>query len=562
MPDVSPKKSKTAPAYASMLRNIMFLSRVTDARNKLFNEKLKAHIASTKSRHPDLSSAQLEKAKEGFTRDFYKHEYLALNEYEVIKEKHDALISKRDSGGLNKKEEKTLLGHEYHLSLKPEGYAAQTMMRKDVIASLKKEYPEIEKGLKTDIKTIASGMEGVDKRYAHMPAAVELFKKEFPGLEGELLKASQKGGTEDKRMLGKAALAMLKAGSAYANPSSILVSKAVGRILATDACKSLTANIAKGVRHAGQKTGLTGWVKKQLAKAPETSLKRVALGVTVVGVTGLTALGLMEPEQAMEIAAHVKDNVVDYVAEITADVQDNKQAIAGAGSDSVSANGKAGVTMLDGSLSNPPPGGDIPAPPAGSDVPTVDDTSKMLEGMLGGDADDTPSQEQEQKETLEQDPEQEPPAPTIEEVEAVREQLEKVLPKAELTGEFTVVSGDTLSEIVEQQFIDAGLPYDYQLIEDRVDMIAEANRLENPDEIRPGQVFKFAPLPSPEDIVPRGELLDKVASDIAIQQNGCEPAAKEGLKMGVEQAAPEQQNSQAQQPPEKREPYQNRTMHA
>lgn len=69
------------------------------------------------------------------------------------------------------------------------------------------------------------------------------------------------------------------------------------------------------------------------------------------------------------------------------------------------------------------------------------------------------------------------PAPKIDEPKAAPKQEAPVKPKKQFK-EYTVVSGDTLSEI-GQRF---GVPY----ME-----IAKLNKIENPDLIFPGQVFKI-----------------------------------------------------------------------
>jgi hypothetical protein len=53
-------------------------------------------------------------------------------------------------------------------------------------------------------------------------------------------------------------------------------------------------------------------------------------------------------------------------------------------------------------------------------------------------------------------------------------------------GVYTVMRGDTLSQIVERQLLDAKIPYNYTLIDSMVDQMVEANNIDNRDEILSG----------------------------------------------------------------------------
>ena len=303
---VDAKPSKTSPQYARSLRNIMLLDRVLAERNKRYEAELKAFLKEKKRLHPDLSGPDKEKLEEHFTRNFYGPEYDAMAEFSKLDEKRLPLLEKeaelaKSGKSLSKPEKEQLTLLNVQVELGPEAYATQRLFDADTVKKFKRDYPEIEKELSAEIKAVASeGFESVNPKTRHMPATVALFNKKYPGLESELgkLKSSKDKSTS---MLGACAMGMLKAGSVMLNPTGFFVSQAVAGILKTKTFSPLREKAAVGISRVVNKTGLGDWFKRQCAKVPKDTLKKVTVGASLAASVTLIGLGVVEAEDVLKL---------------------------------------------------------------------------------------------------------------------------------------------------------------------------------------------------------------------------------------------------------------------
>jgi LysM repeat protein len=102
---------------------------------------------------------------------------------------------------------------------------------------------------------------------------------------------------------------------------------------------------------------------------------------------------------------------------------------------------------------------------------------------------------------------QEPNSPTQEKPAEAENQVNQE-PKTSLESEgelfpnsYTVEPGDTLSEIVEERLQAAGVPYNYSLINDYVELVSANSKIADPDIIMAGQEIDLSTLPSPSEVM-------------------------------------------------------------
>jgi LysM repeat protein len=546
---VSAKPSKTSPQYARSLRNIMLLERVLEERNKRYQRDLKIYLSSKKKLHPDLTNADQVKLEEHFTKNFYGPEYSAMAEFSKLDEKRLVLLEKENElakkgNALSKGESEQLAILNMQVEMGPEAYATQRLFDADTVKKIKREYPEIEKNLSDEIKEMSkNGFENHNPATRHMPATVALFNKKYPGLNSELnsMKASK---DPQRSMLGACAMGMLKTGSVMLNPTGFFVSKAVSGILQTKAMAPLRENAAIGISRVVNKTGMGEWFKRQCSKVPKNTLKNVALGASVATSVALVGLGVVELEDAYKI----KDSALAFVESIdmkqvsedfnnaidsTRDYFSNPDELL-AGPDSVK-----DYSMID-SLSAEPeqnPGiinGDVPtseynvgtnAPPV---EPTVENAETAPEKTAVENAEATPDKpavenaEANPEKPAVENAEPSPVDPSSKNVDVSEKEL---FPKS-----YTVESGDTLSEIVEERLQAAGVPYNYGLISDYVELVAANSDISDPNVIMVGQDLDLGTLPAPSEIMSPEQLQEaKNNIDVDPGMESYSPALKEAI---------------------------------
>lgn len=108
--------------------------------------------------------------------------------------------------------------------------------------------------------------------------------------------------------------------------------------------------------------------------------------------------------------------------------------------------------------------------------------------------------------------EHEPSSPTQEKpADATNQATQEPKPSLGSEGElfpnsYTVEPGDTLSEIIEERLQAAGVPYNYSLISDYVELVSANSKIADPDIIMAGQEIDLSTLPSPSEIISPEEL--------------------------------------------------------
>jgi len=369
-----------------------------------------------------------------------------------------------------------------------------------------------------------NGFENHNPATRHMPATVALFNKKHPGLDSELnlMKASQE---PQKSMLGACAMGMLKTGSVMLNPTGFFVSKAVAGLLQTKALAPLRENAAIGISRVVNKTGMGEWFKRQCSKLPKNTLKNVAIGASVATSVALIGLGVVEVEDAYKI----KDSALAFVESVdfssVSESFDNtiastrdyftapEQFMADADSvkntsmiDSLAAEPEQDLGIINDdvptseySVENSSPGVDSEAT---TPEPAVENTPATPEPAV----ENTPATPEPAVENTPATPEpavENTPktvAPAIQNIDGSGEEL---FPKS-----YTVESGDTLSEIVEERLQAAGVPYNYGLISDYVELVAANSDISDPNVIMAGQELDLGTLPAPSEVISPEQLQD------------------------------------------------------
>jgi hypothetical protein len=114
------------------------------------------------------------------------------------------------------------------------------------------------------------------------------------------------------------------------------------------------------------------------------------------------------------------------------------------------------------------------------------------------------------------------------------------------TDKYTIKPGDTLSEIVEEKFKEAGQPFNYDMIVEKVEQITEMNKkIVDPDDIKSGWEIKIPPFESAPPLVSPADINDGIQETVAFdaekctqvvndfnKQNGNDP-----LQYGIEKAS-------------------------
>ncbi len=532
-PQVKPEtKSATSPEYSATLRKIMLLDRIVKMRNDRYQQELADFVDNQTQSQANLSSSEMKGLEAGFTRQYYRHEYTALAEYQALLEERMDMLQQKQESGLNPIEQDKLSKLDFYASMTPESYAASKLFDENVLKQFKKEFPQAQKEIVAEIKEIGkSNYPELSGQQAARPATVELFNKKYPHLRAELqemMKSNDKSISAD----GQSGLALLRAAGALANPSAYLMSKAVGAILKSDTFRPLVQQVGVSVSRVAEKTGLTGWAKKLMSNMSDVSAKRVAVGVAACCAVSCVAIGVMDPEGATQLYADLSENIMGF---------SNEQP-AYARSDLMTNSADTGV--LDHALESDV--ADSPETPSLDELPGVEDVSESPtvqeapQTVTQGVEDPLPPPDELQgivneanasdinnallsaetttgnvvpDSVAETATTQAPP--TIRDVQVVAGDggVSSIEINSPVTDDGTlpaekikIEDGDTLSELVEDRFRAAGKPYNYEMIDDYVDQVAALNGLEDKHLIKEGASLEFPAIEGRPPLVETGQV--------------------------------------------------------
>jgi LysM repeat protein len=306
-PTIAGGQSKTSPQHAATLRKIMFLDRISKHRNDLYEGKLADFFNRTAKK--DLSPLEKQGLKDSFTRNYYRPEHRAIAEYNAMKPALSALYKKKENEGLNGSEQKKISSLEFFSAMPMDTFVAHKMFSKDTIGHLRKQFPDVEKELSKEIKSVAElNFPGEDFSRSHRQATILHFDQKYPSLKHELSDFTRNG-IPSMQEAGRAGMALLKYTSAVTNPSGFLISKAIGAILQSDTFKPLVSQAVIAIKRTAENTGLLSSIKNQLSKVPEGSAKRIAAGLAIGCAGGLLIMGLVEPDAALKVMADINESV-------------------------------------------------------------------------------------------------------------------------------------------------------------------------------------------------------------------------------------------------------------
>lgn len=469
------KPSKSNPQYAAMLRRIMLIDAIIKARNEDYDRQLDEFF----KKSPKLTAVERDEITRQFTRTFYSEETEALATFEAIKKRHESRIEPSFNGGDAENYEK----ERYILAMGPEAYVAQSLFSEKSFDSLSKKYPAAAEQLKRDIKKETSFFKDFPASAAHWPATVSLFNKRYPGAQYQLEQMEKEPGGPDelkaeRKGLASAALTMLKVGSAAANPSGFLISKAIGGLMKTEAMQPLVSGVTLAVKRVAEKSGLTSAVKSQFSKLSKTQRMVVAGALATVGVTTLVMLGVVDAEKGLEYANNLiekaSDLDIEQGVEYASTLADKALDMVGSGADETDL--AAGNAFQSGMLDVPENSGALD----NSDIP-ADDKQTVLQQKNDSNIGDVTQQQQAQNiDTAPTEKVAQPPASVTYDTPG------RVVVES---ANYRILPGDTLSEIVEKRLQAAGIPYDYQTIDFHVKAAAEFNGISDPNLIFSGKTI-------------------------------------------------------------------------
>jgi len=518
-------KSKTNPQYSATLRKIMLLDSIMQIRASEYEERLSAYINKAKSRSSGLTEKEISGLEVVFSQMYFNFEFKAMAEY-------DALLKEKSELEPSDENLERISELSFYTGMGKEAYVAHKMFDRKVIDNFKKSFPKADRDIAKQIKEFAGGksLASLPNNLRTRPATVALFNAKYPNLNNELGKMSN---TSDgfAREAANAAKVMLKHSSALANPTGYLVSQAVGAILRTKTFQPLVESTAQTIKLASEKTGLTKAAKNSLSKLSDVNLKRVSLGVAAGCAGALLVVGVLQTDEAIEFAQNLSDSISSLsspnmgVADTPSVVSDNSS-----------------FKMMDESLSSPTyydeklgdlfpfnSGAEVEPNYVESDMNSLSNQT-VLEPSLATSGDSV-LQQSDAGVRSDGAPELLASESTIEiktgvgevsvlehnklnPVDSVDVDIEPpstVIPQQS----YTVVAGDTLSEIVESKLQESGRPYDYELISDYMELIKASNDLDSIDVIGVNQVLELPSFVASPDIVSPSQLVEAANNSVA-----------------------------------------------
>jgi hypothetical protein len=421
--------------YHNFFYNTLLLERLLEQRELDYREKLSNYKRKVKEMKIPEEKAQL--MIEKFHRDFYDIESKALGDKLAFPDKlSDPKVPLKTKEALS-----------FYDAMTPEGFVATRFFNEKTIKQLSSRYPSVARNLNNEINSLVEAHvrknPSVSKFNAKKIVVSEMFNAKHPTLEKELnAKLSDKNAFSQYSAL--AAKALITPTKALLNPSGFLIGKAIGVIMKTEAMNPLKTKIATGINRLAEKTGLKTAIKNKLAKTNAVSVKRIATGVAVGCGVAMVTLGLMDYDNAIEIARDMGDNIISFAENAKMQTLNAMDGI--------------GDVSLDNTGTNP-----LGTESTNSaDMPVIETPSSNVDNSLSN--------------------------------------SNTVAPLFNGTKELVIAKGDTLSELIEQELKESGVSYDYSTIQKYVDLTAEMNQIENPNMIKYGETIKLPDIVDQVDI--------------------------------------------------------------
>ena len=449
-------QSSTGLAYNSMLFDWMLIEKVIEARQKEFEAKYKAYMASLEKQYTSLTDENKEKLSEGFVREYFDIEYDSLAKYNVLAKEHEELRS-IDDKSLTLEQRNRLKYITPYVNMGPEGYVTKAFFEPDNVRRFKTDYKPILDNLRSERERIKDAhFSNVDSRVAFRPATIKMFNDSHPSLVGEMKKLASSS-VPSKKEIGRHAMTALTVASAAATGGTSLMIKAAIGFAGSKSMEPVRQNIAKNLDVLAEKSGLKPYAKERFNKLTSSKAGRIAVGLGV-GAVGILTFAAVAPDMSADIIASVKDLIADGV--------NAERALAET------------MTDMDKALSEAPQDSGINHEP-GVNANTSD--TPEAKAPSAGASDSQPGQ-----------------SVTSEGADDFGEQPE---PQVGDVVEHEVVSGDTLSEIVEEHLKAQGVPYTYNTIEDMYLVVAQMNNIPDPHNIKPPMMIDLPVIGSiPKDV--------------------------------------------------------------
>lgn len=431
-------QSSTGLAYNSMLFDWMFIEKVIEARQKEFEAKYKAYMASLEKQYTSLNDENRKKLSERFVREYFDVEYDALAKYNTLVKEHDSLISVDEKS--RTLEQRNRLKHiTPYVNMGPEGYVTKAFFEPESVRRFKIDYKPILDDLRSERERVKNAyFSDVDSRVAFRPATIKMFNDSHPSLIGEMKKLASSS-VPSKKEIGRHAMTALTVASAAATGGTSLMIKAAIGFAGSKSMEPVRQNIAKNLDILADKSGLKPYAKEKFNKITGTKVGRIAVGLGI-GAVGVLTFATVAPDMSADIIASVKG--------LIADGANAERALAET------------MTDMDRALSETPPESNAKPEPQNSASATPETKVAPVE---------VPDPQSGQSAVPENNV-----GPEIQSEPQIGDVVKH-----------TVVSGDTLSEIVEDHLKAQGVPYTYNTIEDMYLVVAQMNNIPDPHDIKP-----------------------------------------------------------------------------
>jgi len=472
-------QSRTVPAYVSFMQNIMFLDKVAQKREEDYQLGLEAALGAL----PKNSSKEVKQgAEDNFTRRFYAYEIARREAYIQKTQQLEALKNKQSLPDFTTEDEHTLDNLAREVGVGEQAYILAGNFEPARLERLRQEYSPLMSVLRQEIA--GSQPRGVFGSEGEHRAVLELFKEKYPGLDKELSQYTMQNSNDSFKNECMVAGRVLLNGAIFAaNPSGFLIGKGLNGLLQTKAMKGFTSSIGSHVDRAMKAVGVN---------VESKSYKMVGLAASAVIVGGL-ALAFGSPEQAKDLMVKAYDQVFDTGEALAAmDIGESYQPDVSEVSPNNAVSSNVDNDVPKSTAENPPEvKKEVDPDPPKEPLPIE------INAREGTDHGETDVKVQQQG-AREMQVEQSSPEQQVEQKKTVGECN---MPIGE-DGAYTIQSGDTLSDIVERELKQAGVPYNYTMIDNLVDRIVESNdNITNSDKIFPGQDINLPVIEGVERVV-------------------------------------------------------------
>jgi hypothetical protein len=452
--------STTVPTYVTFMENVMFLDKVSAVREVEYQADLAGVMKELGPKTLMLDSKETqdmrERAIDALNRKFYAYEMARYEEHQLKKIEKNTLDANSSKPNFSESDKKKLDQLNIELSSGMQSFMISGNFDSRRIEGLRKEYRHVISEIRQD--AVALQPQGEYGSAAEHKAMVALFNDKYPSLNKELTKFTLENSKGMDADCAKAGRILLNVVSLAANPSGFLIGKGLKGILDTNAMSGFTKRIGSHVDRAMTTLGV---------KTNSKSYKLVGLAAAVA-VMGVLTYALGDLETGVKFA---------------------REAAAAYGIDIGDAMVQDGIEV--DSPEAPTPSAETPTLPAETPTPSAETPTPSAETPTPSAETPTPSAET-------PTPSAETPTPSA---ETPMPSAETPTPSAETSpfpvgegGVYTVMPGDTLSEIVERQLKDAGIPYNYALIDGMVNQMAEANDIADKHVISPNMELSLTPI--------------------------------------------------------------------